>query len=219
MESGLKMDFNYYDDLYINSHAKELTKVNNGGGDYIENVHMWHTSFIDDPPYTSLAIFFNYCSLGCPTCCNSLLLSGLGGSIPFHLRDIDNHKDQIDSVTIVGGEPFAQDLSNIRNILQHSKDLGLRTNALTNGLHLWEDEIRELWPLIDHIYLHVTEEFLALGLHERLDELPFDVDYFAIWHPKNMPFVLDCMGLLDGKNFYIKKDFMYGGNSHSLTKL
>jgi len=214
-----ELDFNYFDKLYINSHAKELAKVNNSGGDYIDNVHMWHTSLIDDPPYVSLAIFFNYCSLGCVTCCNSLLLSGNGGCTPFHLSDIDNHKDNIDSTTIVGGEPFAQDLTNIRNILQRTKDLGLRTNALTNGLHLWESEVRKLWPLIDHINLHVTEEFLALGLYNRVDELPFDVDYNVIWHPNNIPFVLDCMGLLDDDKFFIKKDFMFGGEKMIPTKI
>jgi len=213
------MDFNYFDDLYINSHAKKLAKVDNSGGDYIENVHMWHRSLIDDPPYVSLAIFFNYCTLGCSTCCNRLLLSGNGGSVPFHLSDIDNNKDIIDSTTIVGGEPFAQDLTNIHNILQRSKDLDLRTNALTNGLHLWEPKVRKLWPLIDHINLHVTEEFMGLGLYDKIDELPFDVDYNVIWHPNNIPFVLDCMGLLEGEKFFIKKDFMYGGNKMIPTKI
>ena len=213
------MNFNYFDNLYINSDAKKLAEVKNSGEDYIENVYMWHTSRIDDPPYISLAIFFNYCSLDCATCCNRLLLSGSGGTKPFYLSDIDNHKDIVDSVTIVGGEPFAQDLTNIRNILQRAKDLGLRTNALTNGLHLWEPEVRELWPLIDHINLHVTEEFIALGLNEKVDELPFDVDYNVIWHPHNMPFVIDCMGLLDEDKFFIKKDFMFGGEKYIPTKI
>lgn len=214
-----ELDFNYFDKLYINSHAKELAKVYHDEENHIGNVHMWHISRIDDPPYTSLAIFFNYCSLGCATCCNRLLLSGKGGCIPFHLSDIDNYKNIIDSTTIVGGEPFAQDLTNIRNILQHTKDLGLRTNALTNGLHLWEPEVRKLWPLIDHINLHVTEEFMGLGLYEKVDELPFDVDYNVIWHPHNIPFVLDCMGLLDGDKFFIKKDFMFGGEKYIPTKI
>lgn len=213
------MNFNYFDNLYINSHAKELAKVNNSGGDFIENVYMWHTSLIDDPPYVSLAIFFNYCSLDCVTCCNRLLLSGSGGTTPFHLSDIDKYKDQIDSTTIVGGEPFIQDLTNIRNILQHTKDLGLRTNALTNGLHLWESEVRELWPLIDHINLHVTEEFLALGLYEKVDELPFEVDLNIICRSDNMPFVIDCFGLLEGDKFFIKKDFMCGGRKFIPTKI
>lgn len=213
------MNFNYFDNLYINQDAKKLAKVDNSGGDYIENVYMWHTSVIDDPPYKSLAIFFNYCSLDCPTCCNRLLLSGSGGSKPFYLSDIDNYKDIVDSVTVVGGEPFAQDLTNIGNILKRAKDLGLRTNALTNGLHLWEPKVRKLWDLIDHINLHVTEEFIALGLHEKVDELPFDVDYNVIWHPNNFPFVLDCMGLLDDDKFFIKKDFMYGGQKYIPTKI
>ncbi|WP_409199606.1 4Fe-4S cluster-binding domain-containing protein [Methanobrevibacter sp. DSM 116169] len=213
------MNFNYYDNLYINEDAKKLAKVNNSGGEFIDNVYMWHVSKIDDPPYTSLAIFFNFCTLDCPTCCNRLLLSGSGGSTPFYLGDIDKYKDKVDSVTVVGGEPFAQDLTNIGNILQRAKDLGLRTNALTNGLHLWEDDVRKLWPYIDHINLHVTEEFMALGLYEKVDELPFDVDYNVIWHPNNMPFVLDCMGLLEDEKFHIKKDFMYGGQKFIPTKI
>lgn len=116
------------------------------------------------------------------------------------------------------GEPFAQVLTNIRNILQRTKDLGLRINALTNGLHLWECDVCKLWPLIDHINLHVAEEFLALGLYERVDELPFDVDYNVIWHPNNIPFVLDSLGLLDGNKFFIKKNFMFSGEKFIPTK-
>jgi organic radical activating enzyme len=217
------IDFNYFNGLYINPNIGEEVEVYQDRFDdgKIGNVYNYNLSEIDDPPYTSLAIFFNYCSLKCPTCCMTPLLKG-AGSVPFNVNNIEDYVGIIESVTVVGGEPFAQNKENLEKIFKKAKDLGLRVSANTNGLHMFEDEVKELWKYIDHINIHVTEEFLALGLDERLDELKaadIDVETTVIWHPHNMGFILDAMGKLPEESFRIKKDFLFGGNKMINTKL
>jgi hypothetical protein len=212
------IDFNYFDGLYINPDINKEIQVYKGEEGKIDNVYNFNLSSIDDPPWDSLAIFFNYCSLACPTCCMKPLLHG-AGSVPFHIDDIETYAPMIESVTVVGGEPFAQDIHNLRLIFEKAKSLGLRVSANTNGLHMWEPEIKELWPLIDHINIHVTPEFMALGLDERLSELPFDVETTVIWHPHNLNFIFDAFGRFEEDTFRIKQDFYFGGSKMVNTKL
>jgi organic radical activating enzyme len=209
-----------FDTLYINDKAEKMTKTYKSDDiQKIDNVFMITHSQIDDPGYISMAIFFRYCNLRCPTCCNSVSLSEHTGVIPFCLDDINEWASVVDSVTLVGGEPLIQDYDNIRNILQRAKDLGLRINIETNGLRLFDDDIKELWPLIDHVFIHITPEFMALGLYDSLDDLTMDFDTNVIWHPHNADFIFNAFGLLPSDGFHIKQDFMFGGEKYTPTKI
>jgi organic radical activating enzyme len=211
---------NVFNGLHINPNIDEEVEVYQDKFDdnKIGNVYNYNLSEIDDPPYTSLAIFFNYCSLKCPTCCMQPLLKG-AGSVPFNVKYLEDYVGIIESVTVVGGEPFAQNKENLEKIFKKAKSLNLRVSANTNGLHMWEPEVKKLWKYIDHINIHVTPEFMALGLDERLSELPFDVETTVVWHPHNMAFIIDAMGKLPEESFAIKKDFYFGGNKMVNTKL
>jgi organic radical activating enzyme len=201
-----------WDNLYINNKAKDLAKVHKDNNENkIGNVYTINPfSEIDDPGYNSMAIFFNYCNLACSSCCMQPLLKG-AGVIPFYLDYINEYADSIDGITLVGGEPLIQDADNLEKIMRRAKELNLRVNINTNGIALWEPEIKALWPLIDKVNIHFTEEAYSLGLHERINELPFEVETTVIWHPWNFGFLLNAIGMIPAENFRIKKDFYLAG--------
>jgi hypothetical protein len=210
-----------FSNLLIDSKAEAKCKYPNFdfSTGKIPGVMMHHISTIDDPSYVSYAIFFIGCNLKCSTCCNKPSLSFNTPVVPFNLDVINDVAHMVDGITIVGGDALIQDIRSLKAILLRARELGLRTNVSTNGIRLFDSDIKELYPLIDHVYIHVTEEFIALGLYELLPDLPMDYDTIVIWHPYNQEFVMNAFGLLDGDNFTIKKDFFYGGSKMVPSKI
>jgi len=59
-------------------------------------------------PGSRFALWFQGCPLRCPGCCNPEMLPFEGGtpiSVAEVLRQIDAHRDQIEGITLMGGEP------------------------------------------------------------------------------------------------------------------
>jgi hypothetical protein len=105
--------------------------------------------------------------------------------------------------------------------MERAKLCDLDVNVATNGLRLFDDDIKKLYPLMDRIWLHVTPEFMALGLNERLFELPDNIELNTniIAHLHNKSFIDYCFGVLPADGLHIKKDFFYGGTHYTPSKI
>lgn len=92
-------------------------------------------------PGMRYAVWLQGCPLRCPGCCNPHLLPDTGGT-DVSVDELANRiaaTNDIEGVTLLGGEPFAQSVQ-LAELLQRVRALGLSTMAFS-GFTL--DELRE----------------------------------------------------------------------------
>ena len=121
-------------------------------------------------PGARFAVWLQGCAIRCPACCNPHMFDPEAG-IPVDAGDLlarlDRVRDQVEGVTLLGGEPFEQAAALVPFALG-ARERGLSIVAFTG--HLVED-LRSGWPpgsreLLAHVDLLVDGPFRA-DLPER----------------------------------------------------
>ncbi len=114
-------------------------------------------SSIEYPSKISLVIFTGGCILKCPYCHNPELIFG-GNPIEINTikTKIKESLEYIDGITITGGEPLIQ-CEDVKDILQYSKKLKLKTKIDTSGFN--PDRIRKIIKWTDYIALDIKAPF------------------------------------------------------------
>jgi pyruvate formate lyase activating enzyme len=114
-------------------------------------------SSIEYPGKISLVIFTGGCILKCPYCHNPELISG-GNPVEINTikTKINESLEYIDGITITGGEPLIQ-WEDVKDILQYSKKLKLKTKIDTNGFN--PERIAKIIKWTDYIALDIKVPF------------------------------------------------------------
>ncbi|MDO5837009.1 MAG: anaerobic ribonucleoside-triphosphate reductase activating protein [Methanobacterium sp.] len=114
-------------------------------------------SSVEYPGKMSLVIFTGGCLLKCPYCHNPEIIDG-GESSPISdiKEEIDDALDFIDAVVVTGGEPLMQ-IEDVRQILEYSRQKGLKTKLDTNGCY--PDRLSEIIELVDYVALDIKAPF------------------------------------------------------------
>ncbi len=106
-------------------------------------------STVDFPGKLCSVIFFAGCPFRCPYCQNYRLLQG-GMAIDVEGIVSEVRKNfLIDGVCFTGGEPLAQNLNELKELISKLKDLGLAVKIDTNGYY--PDRLAEVVGMIDYV--------------------------------------------------------------------
>ena len=111
---------------------------------YSNSVEM---STVDWSGHISHTIFLNGCNMRCPYCYNGDVVKG-EKFVPVQdlLDEITTASKYVDSVVFSGGEPMLQ-WNQVVRMIQHARDLGLKTAIHTNGM--FPDKMRFLMKYAD----------------------------------------------------------------------
>ncbi len=106
-------------------------------------------STIDFPGKLCSVIFFAGCPFRCPYCQNHRLLSGGIKVGVDEIVETVRRNYLIDGVCLTGGEPLAQDLEELLELLRRLKDLGLAVKIDTNGYY--PEKLSKVLDLVDYV--------------------------------------------------------------------
>jgi len=114
-------------------------------------------SSVEYPGKMSLVIFTGGCLLKCPYCHNPEIIDGGESFSLSNIRnEIDDALDFIDAVVVTGGEPLMQ-IEDVRQVLEYSRQKGLKTKLDTNGCY--PERLSEIIELVDYVALDVKAPF------------------------------------------------------------
>ena len=106
-------------------------------------------STVDFPGKLCSVIFFAGCPFRCPYCQNYRLLEGgMRVSVDEIVAEVKKNF-LIDGVCFTGGEPLAQNLDELVELIRRLKDLGLAVKVDTNGYY--PERLSKILDLIDYV--------------------------------------------------------------------
>ncbi len=106
-------------------------------------------STVDFPGKLCSVIFFAGCPFRCPYCQNyRLLVGGVEVSVDEIVAEVKKNF-LIDGVCFTGGEPLAQNLDELTELIKRLKDLGFAVKIDTNGYY--PDKLAKILDLIDYV--------------------------------------------------------------------
>ncbi len=106
-------------------------------------------STVDFPGKLCSVIFFAGCPFRCPYCQNyRLLTGGMNVSVEEIVAEVKRNF-LIDGVCFTGGEPLAQNLDELTELVKRLKDLGLAVKLDTNGYY--PEKLEKVLDVIDYV--------------------------------------------------------------------
>lgn len=110
-------------------------------------------STVDFPGKLCSVIFFAGCPFRCPYCQNYRLLEGgIEVSVDEIVAEVKKNF-LIDGVCFTGGEPLAQNLDELTELINRLKDLGFAVKVDTNGYY--PNKLAKILDLIDYVAMDI----------------------------------------------------------------
>ncbi len=119
-------------------------------------------------PGVRFAIWFQGCPFRCPGCCNPEMLSFSGGDqspvgeVIHQIRETQATVTELEGITFLGGEPFAQ-ASSAAKIARSAQSLGLSVMIFTG--YVWQDLQQNQDRCVQELISHT--DLLVDGLYDQ----------------------------------------------------
>jgi len=147
------------------------------------NLYRWVPhSFVDSPNGTSAVVFVKGCCLSCMYCHNpqlrsfdrendDLLYEDIIQRIDrlHHVDDGDKEWNEVDWITISGGEPLCSDIKELMDIMSYAKKKGFKVCIYTTGLYPDKIEKLAFTSLWTVDFFHIDYKYYDVMMHKEYD--------------------------------------------------